>query len=144
MVLESGDVLSVYFQPFSFTVLGAAGKNEEIPFEGTGITLSQALGRIGGLAGDRADPKGVFIFRWESACPGTQAPGQSSARKGGIPVIYNIDMRRPETYLAAQKFAMQDGDVIYISNSPISDMQNFVRIVASSILPFSTVRNLTR
>ena len=38
--------MTAFFQPYSFTVLGAAGKNDEIRFEGAGITLSQALGRM--------------------------------------------------------------------------------------------------
>jgi len=31
--LRRGDVVTVHFQPLSFTVLGATGKNEEINFE---------------------------------------------------------------------------------------------------------------
>jgi len=65
IVLEKDDIITAFYQPYSFTVLGAAGRNDEIRFEGVGLTLSQALGRIGGLQGDRADPKGVFLFRWE-------------------------------------------------------------------------------
>jgi polysaccharide export outer membrane protein len=45
--LEPGDVLTVFFQPNSFTVLGATVKNDEVNFEGQGITLAQALGRVG-------------------------------------------------------------------------------------------------
>ena len=52
--LQPGDVVTALFQPFSLTVLGATGKNEEINFEGQGITLAQALGRAGGLQDQRA------------------------------------------------------------------------------------------
>ena len=135
VVLRSGDVVTASYQPYSFTALGAAGKNAEIPFEATGITLSQALGRVGGVESGQADPKGVFVFRWEK--PALQGAA-------AVPVIYQADMKRPETYLAAQKFEMRDGDVLYVSNSPTAELQRFVNIVASSILPFSTVRNITR
>jgi polysaccharide export outer membrane protein len=135
VVLRSGDVVTAAFQPYSFTALGAAGKNAEIPFEATGITLSQALGRVGGIESGQADPKGVFVFRWEKQA----LPGAAS-----VPVIYQVDMKQPETYLAAQRFEMRNGDVLYVSNSPTTDLQRFVNIVASSILPFSTVRNITR
>jgi polysaccharide export outer membrane protein len=144
VVLKSGDVVTALYQPYSFTVLGAADKNEEIPFESTGISLSQALGRVGGLQGDRADPKGVFIFRWEKPEVAGAPAGAGSEAQAGVPVIYKIDMKRPETYLAAQRFEMRDGDVLYVSNSPVSDLQRFVGILASSVLPFSTVRNITR
>jgi polysaccharide export outer membrane protein len=135
VVLQSGDVVSAAYQPYSFTALGAAGKNAEIPFEATGITLSQALGRVGGIESGQADPKGVFVFRWEK-------PALTGA--AAVPVIYQVDMKQPETYLAAQRFEMRNGDVLYVSNSPTTDLQRFVNIVASSILPFSTVRNITR
>jgi polysaccharide export outer membrane protein len=145
VILQSGDVVTAFFQPYSFTVLGAAGKNDEVRFEGTGITLSQALGRVGGLQNDRADPKGVFIFRWEKPeLAGASSAEDNSGAGAGVPVIYRVDMKRPETYLAAQRFPMRDGDVLYVSNSPVADLQRFVNIVASSVLPFSTVRNITR
>nr|VFJ44481.1 MAG: polysaccharide export outer membrane protein [Candidatus Kentron sp. FM]VFJ57562.1 MAG: polysaccharide export outer membrane protein [Candidatus Kentron sp. FM]VFK06582.1 MAG: polysaccharide export outer membrane protein [Candidatus Kentron sp. FM] len=63
--LAPGDVVTVSFQPLSFTVLGAANKNEEISFEAQGISLAQALARAGGLEDKRADARGVFLFRFE-------------------------------------------------------------------------------
>lgn len=65
ILLQPGDVLTALFQPNSFTALGASNKNEEINFEAQGITLAQALGRIGGLQDSRADAMGVFVFRFE-------------------------------------------------------------------------------
>ena len=59
-----------------------------------------------------------------------------------VPTIYRVDMKRPETFLAAQHFRMRDGDVIFISNSPTADLQRFVNILASSILPVATVRSV--
>ena len=44
--LQAGDVVTALFQPYSFTALGASGKNEEINFETQGIALAQALARL--------------------------------------------------------------------------------------------------
>lgn len=63
--LNPGDVITAFYQPFSFTALGATGKNDEVNFEASGISLAQALGRIGGVQDSRADVKGVFVFRFE-------------------------------------------------------------------------------
>jgi polysaccharide export outer membrane protein len=63
--LNPGDVITAFYQPFSFTALGATGKNDEINFEAPGISLTQALGRIGGVQDSRADVRGVFVFRFE-------------------------------------------------------------------------------
>jgi polysaccharide export outer membrane protein len=145
IVLQSNDVVTVLHQPYSFTVLGAAGKNEEVRFEGVGLTLSQALGRIGGLQDDRADPRGVFIFRWEEPeALGGLAAGAVPNAEGLVPVIYQVDMKQPETYFAAQSFRMRDGDVMYVANSRLAELQRFVNVLASSILPVSTVRNTVR
>jgi polysaccharide export outer membrane protein len=145
IVLQSDDVVTLYYQPYSFTVLGAAGKNEEVRFEGVGLTLSQALGRIGGLQDDRADAKGVFLFRWEDPqAVGPVAAGVPVGPDGRVPVIYQADMKRPEMFFAAQRFQMRDGDVIYVANSRMAELQRFVNIIASSILPVSTVRNTIR
>lgn len=145
IILKSDDIVTALFQPYSFTVLGAAGKNEEVRFEGVGLTLSQALGRVGGLQDQRADPRGMFLFRWEEPeALGGSAGGIQPNREGLVPVIYRVDMKRPETYFAAQRFRMRDGDVMYVSNSGLADLQRFVNIIASSILPVATVRNIAR
>lgn len=145
IVLQSDDVVTAFYQPYSFTILGAAGRNDEVHFEGVGLTLSQALGRIGGLKDDRADPRGVFLFRWERPeLLGELAAGLQPNAEGRVPVIYQADMKRPDTYFAAQRFKMRDGDVMYVANSRLSDLQRFVNIVASSILPVATVRNTVR
>jgi polysaccharide export outer membrane protein len=143
IILRSNDVISVIYQPYSFTVMGAAGKNDEIRFEGVGLTLAQALGRIGGLRDMRADPRGVFLFRWEKPqLLGAVARGEQPNSKGLVPVIYQADLKRPETYFAVQHFEMRDGDVIYVSNSKASELQRFLSLLSSSILPISTARTI--
>jgi len=143
IVLKSDDIITALYQPYSFTVLGAANKNEEIRFEGAGLTLSQALGRVGGLQDQRADPRGVFLFRWERPdLLGPLASGAQPNAEGLVPVIYQVDMKRPETYFAAQRFRIRDGDVVYVSDSGLVGLQRFVNIVASSILPVASVRSI--
>src|SRR5579884_1126831 len=88
--LAAGDVVTALYQPFSFTSLGATGRSDEVQFEGTGLTLAQALGRIGGLKDDRADIRGVFIFRFEdpAALDPALVAGARRTPDGKIPVIY--------------------------------------------------------
>jgi polysaccharide export outer membrane protein len=143
IILRSDDVVTALYQPYSFTVMGATGKNDEVRFEGIGLTLAQALGRMGGLQDMRADPRGVFLFRWEKPeLLGSVAQGAQPNADGLIPVIYQVDLKQPATYLAAQHFRMRDGDVIYVSNSRVAELQRFVNIVSSSILPVATARTI--
>lgn len=134
--LQAGDIVTAVFQPFSFTALGAAGRNQEVSFEARGITLSQALGRVVGLEDRRADPKGVFLFRWADprSIPGGTM-GAVQDEQGRVPVIYRINMKDPATYFAMQNFEMKDRDVLYVSNSPIAEFQRFFGIIASTLLP---------
>lgn len=129
VIVAKDDIITALFQPYSFTVLGAAGRNDEIRFEAFGITLSQALGRIGGLQDGRANPRGVFLFRWQD---------RSAPSRLADPVIYSFDLKDPSVYFTAQQFRMEDGDLIYITNSPVAELQRFVGIISQTILPAAT------
>lgn len=131
--LGPGDVVTVLYQPYSFTALGQTGTSAEIPFESTGITLAQALGRVGGLKDDRANARGAFIFRFEDAAAVDPAIAAVSPRTpdGRIPVIYRVDLRDPVSLFAAQHFPMSDKDILYVSTAPGSDIQRFVSILSS-------------
>ena len=134
IVLSPNDVVTALYQPYSFTALGAVKNNAEIPIEATGVTLSQALGRIGGLDENRANIRGAFIFRFEdpAALPDQVRATARVASNGRVPVIYRVDLRNPETYFAAQNFPVKDKDVIYVSTAPGADFQKFLNMVSSA------------
>jgi len=144
--LAAEDVVTAYFQPYSFISLGATGGSSEVSFEGTGITMAQALGRIGGLRDDRANPHGVFIFRLEDPAaldPETVARARTTP-DGKVPVIYRVDLRDPASFFIAQAFPIRNHDVLYVTNAPTADLQKFANIVASLALPVVGVANVTR
>lgn len=140
--LRPGDVVTVSYQPASFTALGATGRNEEIKFEARGISLAQALGRMGGLRDDRANPRGVFIFRLEKpeALGSLASTGVAPDADGRVPVIYRVDLRDPVSFFTAQHFAMKDRDVVYVTNAPVADLQKFVSIIGAAVYPIVTVQ----
>jgi polysaccharide export outer membrane protein len=145
IVLLPGDVVTSLFQPLSFTVLGATGKNEELNFEAQGISLAQALARAGGLQDARADAQGVFIFRLESpAALDLNGKTVATTPEGKIPVIYRVNLKDPATFFVAQSFPVQNKDVLFVSNAPAAELQKFLNIVVSAILPVATVVNATR
>jgi polysaccharide biosynthesis/export protein len=156
VVLAPGDVVTAYYQPLSFTVLGATGQNKEVPFEATGVTLAEALGRSGGLDEQRANPSGAFIFRMEDprllglnpANPvrdtATGPVRVSLSAEDRVPVIYRVNLRDPATFFAARNFPMRDKDILYVSTAPIADIQKFVNIISSSIFPILSLENALR
>ncbi|QNM83805.1 polysaccharide export protein [Sphingomonas sabuli] len=139
--LAPSDVVTALYQPFSFIALGQTGQSAEIPFESTGLTLAQALGRVGGLKDDRADVRGAFIFRLEDPAALDPAMAATARRTpdGRVPVIYRVDMSNPATFFVAQSFPIQDDDVLYVSRAPLADLQRFVSIVASMAFPVLNV-----
>lgn len=132
------DIVTLHYQPYSFTALGALARSGEIDFESTGLTLANALGRVGGLRDDRANARGAFVFRFEDPEAVDPAIAAISARTpdGRIPIIYRVDFRDPATLFAAQNFPMRDEDILYVASAPISDLQRFVGILSSMAFTF--------
>jgi len=139
ILLKPGDVVTALFQPQSFSVLGATGKNEEIPFEAQGISLAQALARSGGLNDNRADARGVFVFRFEDAKLIVAHDAQHNPADGLVPVVYQIDLRDPASFFVTQNFPVQNRDVIYVANSPEAEFNKFLRLIVSVAMPSVTI-----
>lgn len=144
ILMNAGDVVTALFQPYAFSMLGAAGRNEEVPFEAKGITLTQALARAGGVDDERADRRGVFVFRFEDPSGLSWLTPAATTAEGRLPVVYQLDLGEPAAFFAAQRFRIENGDVLYVSNAPVAELQKFLRIVSSITAPVLTVRALTR
>ncbi|WP_321912905.1 polysaccharide biosynthesis/export family protein [Paraburkholderia sp. J11-2] len=129
VVLKPGDVVTALYQPETFSVLGATGKNDEIPFEAQGISLAQALARSGGLNDNRADARGVFVFRFEDAKLVDNMDPSIKASSGMVPVVYEINLRDPAAFFVTQNFPIQNHDVIYVTNSPGAEFRKFLTYV---------------
>lgn len=145
VLLAPGDVVTVNFQPLSFTALGATGKNEEINFEAQGISLAQALARAGGIQDARADARGVFVFRFEDpkALDARLRVGPMTP-DGRAPVVYRLDLKNPASLLVAQNFPIRNKDVVYVANAPAAELQKFMNIVTSSVFSAANLINLTK
>ena len=143
--LRAGDVVTAIFQPLSFTALGATGKNEEVNFEAQGITLAQALARAGGLIDSRSDAQGVFIFRMEpkAALDWPRQP-VSATPEGMVPVVYRVDLKNPSSFFVMQSFAVNNKDILYVSNAPATELQKFLNLVFSVAYPVLTTIQVTR
>ncbi|RDC60694.1 Capsule polysaccharide export protein BexD [Alteripontixanthobacter maritimus] len=106
------------------------------------------MGRVGGLQDGRADPKGVFIFRWEQTTPAIMDVSTTNMQTlpstpypQGLPVIYQVNLRDPSVFFAMQNFQMEDGDVMFVANSSLSEIQRFAGIISSTLLPAVAIEN---
>jgi polysaccharide export outer membrane protein len=131
--LQPGDQIFLYKKSQKFAVLGATTTNSEIDFESDSLTLAEAIARAGGLDDKRADPAGVFVFRFEDANIHPKI-SHSSAREGEpYPVVYRLDMKQPTSLLSAQRFPVRDKDVLYFANSPSTELSKFLQLLGSSV-----------
>ncbi|MBL8473413.1 MAG: polysaccharide export protein [Rhodocyclaceae bacterium] len=144
ILLEPGDVVTALFQSQSFSVLGATGKNDEIPFEAQGISLAQALARSGGLVDSRADARGVFVFRFEDANLVEINDRSVVASNGTVPVVYEINLRDPASFFVTQNFPIQNHDVVYVANSPTTEFEKFLRLLVTVTSPAVTLNRLAQ
>lgn len=141
--LFPNDVVTVLYQPFSFVALGAVRQSAEVPFDGAGVSLAEALGRVGGLNDGRADVKGVFVFRLEDQ----QAIGDELSENarvtadGRVPVIYRLNLSDPASLFVMQDFALRDDDVLYVSTAPGADLQRFVSTISSAAFSVIGITN---
>jgi polysaccharide export outer membrane protein len=143
--LRPDDQLYVKTDPQVFTAFGATLRNASFPFGAERLTLAEAIGEAGGLNDVRADPTGVFVFRYEdpavhAAVGGRAAAAATTAAAAGpgVPVIYRLDLDEPASYFAAQRFQMRDSDIIYVSNAPATDLSKFLAVLSGGLGPAAT------
>jgi polysaccharide export outer membrane protein len=144
IILEPGDVVTALFQPLSFTALGATGKSDEVSFEAKGISLAQALARSGGLIDIRANPQGVFIFRFEAPDALNWPVSPTTTPEGYVPVIYRVNLKDPRSFFVAQSFTIRNKDMLYIANAPAAELQKFLNLLVSTVYPVEGAVVLTR
>ena len=134
------DVLTLVVTPQHFSVLGATGKNAQIQFNAARMTLVQALAQAGGLEDQRSDPDGVFLFRFEppAVLRALHAPSLGTGPGGSSPVVYRLNMRHADSYFLAQRFPMENNDIIYVANAKLDELQKFFTLLNTLTGPIIT------
>ena len=129
--MRPGDTVYVHRQPQTFTALGAIKNAGELPIDRDNFTVAEALGGSGGLTDARADPSGVFIFRFEQASVIRAIKPASPLLSGEkpVPVVYRLNLKDPAGYFIARAFPVRVGDVVYVANAPGVEFNKFLRTV---------------
>ncbi len=142
ILLRPGDVITALYQPMSFTALGAVAKSGEVDFEANGISMAQALARVGGLNDNQSNPSAVFLFRFVPPNALHWATPPTKLVDGKVPTIFEFDLRNPATLFAAQSFPVENHDLIYVSDAPAADLQKVLGVVGSIVYPFQSLNAL--
>ncbi|MEE4454257.1 polysaccharide biosynthesis/export family protein [Novosphingobium resinovorum] len=122
-----GDRVMLIQDPRSFSVLGASGRVDQIPFVRSEITLAEAVAASGGVNPNYGDPAAIFVFRYVSVDQGERQP-----------VIYHLNMSQTKSYFLSQRFTMQNGDVLYFGNAAANQPTKMLQLVSQLFSPIMT------
>jgi polysaccharide export outer membrane protein len=142
--VRPGDVITVVRDPQKFIAYGATGVNAEIPFDAEGVSLSEAIAKAGGALDYRADPQGVFVFRFEpESVARALRPNSPLIAPGRLtPFVYQLNMKDPNSLFVAQRFPIFNHDVLYISNAPLTDLQKVMEIFNLAVTPAASAASI--
>jgi polysaccharide export outer membrane protein len=145
--VRPNDVIFVTRESPTFTALGALnqnvfGFNSEIPFDVETLTLSQAMGKAGGLNDQQSDPSEIYVYRFEER-HFLEKLGVDTARFtfDRIPTIYRVNLRDPSGMLLAAGFQMRSKDVMYVANAKVVDYYKLLTLINNTAGTVSNTAN---
>lgn len=141
VLVEPGDVIFVGDATRSFTVFGAAKAPAEYKFEARRVTLGEGLAKAGGLNGEVADAKSVFVFRFEPAVIAKALNERAVTAPDGtmVPVIYRLNFADPKGLFLAQLFELRDEDMIFIATNGLAELNKFLKLLDPILDPAARI-----
>ncbi len=135
--MRPDDVVTLVRDQQKVVLYGATGRNAEAAFEADQMSLAEGLAKAGGLLDHRADPAGVFVLRLEKPSVVRKLTPGSPLLQGDslVPVVYRIDMRDPNGLFLAQSFPLFNRDVLYVSNSPSTELTKVLQVFSTLVAP---------
>ncbi len=131
IALRPGDRITLVEDDRTITVLGATGGQTRIPVPRHDYRLIDLLGDAGGLNGNMASAKGIFVFR--STDPG----GRDSDR-----MVIRFDLSTPAGIFAARNFRLHDADTVYVSEAPIRNVQKLLSTITGVAASADSLSNV--
>jgi polysaccharide biosynthesis/export protein len=145
--IRPNDVIFVTREAPTFTALGALnqnvfGFNSEIPFDVETLTLTQAIGKAGGLSDIQSDPSQIYVYRFEDR-HFLEKLGLDTTRFtfDNIPTIYRLNLRDPSGMLLAAGFQMRSKDVMYVANAKVVDYYKLLTLINNTTNAVSNAVN---
>jgi polysaccharide export outer membrane protein len=99
----------------SVNVLGAVNRQGPQRIPRRQFSVLDAIALAGGMNEERADPSAVFLIK--------QFELEESLRGRRKPIIYRLDLGRPEVVLIAKRTLVDDSDVILIGDASFTDLR---------------------
>ena len=129
MEMEPGDRVEVLRRPRSYSVMGTANRINRYDLPTRQVSLIEALALAGGPNDNLADPAAVFLFRYVKTPDG-----------GERPIVYHVNMMKPGSYFLAQKFILENKDVIYVAGAKANEPIKLLQTIGQAFTPFFLVK----
>jgi polysaccharide export outer membrane protein len=136
--LMGNDKIFVQPDPRYFLSLGAAGREAVIDFPRDTVTTLEAMSMIGGVNQDMANPKAVLILRAYPSAAVRAAPKQGPPK---AQMVFAFDLTNADGLFSAGAFLIEDRDVVLVTQSPLVNTSNAVRLFTSMFTGSKAVFN---
>ena len=124
-VLRNQDKIVVVEDESYFLALGATGREELITFPKESVSALDAMSLMGGIADNRANPKGILVLREYGK--GAVKPGGPESER----VVFTMDLTSADGLFSAGKFYLNPKDVVYATESPINNARTILGLIGS-------------
>lgn len=144
--MQRGDAVTLESSPQYYTVLGAASSEASLPLPGSGVTLAEVIGQVGGLNDARADNKGVYVLRYERrdvlrALGVVPSPGTNECC---VPTVYQFNLGSVDGLFAAQGYQVRSRDIVLIANAGGVELTKAFRLLTGATLPVEKATSVAR
>jgi polysaccharide export outer membrane protein len=124
--LKPGDRLYLPFNDRQEVyVLGEVLQPQALTFKTSDMTLTQALGRAGGLNPTTAKEEAVYVIRGMDVNDMEKQPS----------TVYQLDASSPAGFALADRFPVKAGDVVFVGEAGVTRWNRFL----SQLLPLSGI-----
>jgi polysaccharide export outer membrane protein len=131
--LKPGDRLYLPFNDRKQVyVLGEVLRPQALTFKMADMSLTQALGRVGGLNQVTSNGDAVYVIR------GIDASQLGSPQaSGNAATVYHLPAKSASAFALASSFSLRAGDVVFVGPAGITRWNRFL----SQLLPLSGIIN---
>lgn len=135
-VLRGGDRVIVESEDRSFLSLGATNRQSVHLFPTDRVTALDALAIIGGVSDSRANPQGILVLRqYPASAVRDGIRGPSHPR-----MVFTLDLTSADGLFSAGQFQINDGDLVYATESPLGAARTIFGLIGSGVSLFNDLR----
>jgi polysaccharide export outer membrane protein len=130
--LKPGDRLYLPFNDRKQVyVMGEVMRPQALTFKMADMSLTQALGRVGGLNQVTSNGDAVYVIR------GIDAANVTQQTPAGVATVYHLRAKSPSAFAVASSFSLRAGDVVFVGPAGITRWNRFL----TQLLPLSAIIN---